>query len=43
MENGDTDMPGMQLNIDAIQTATNIPDCMTLQELQQAISQDGHP
>ena len=32
----------MQLNINVIQTATVIPDCMTKQELQQATSQDEH-
>ena len=30
----------MQLNSNAIQATTNIPDCMTIQELQQAILQD---
>ena len=33
---------GMEPNINAIQTTTNIPDCMTIQELQQATSQDEH-
>ena len=32
----------MQLNIDAIQTTTSIQDCMRVQELQQATSQDEH-
>ena len=32
----------MQLNYNAIQTATNIPECMKMHELQQAISQDQH-
>ena len=32
----------MQLNIYAIQITTNIPDCMTIQELQQTVSQDEH-
>ena len=32
----------MQLNINAIQTTTNVPDCMTIQELQKATSQDEH-
>ena len=32
----------MQLNIDAIQTMTNITDCMTIQQLQQATSPDGN-
>ena len=40
-ENKDAEIPGMQLNIDAIQT-TNIPDCMTIKQLQQATSQDYH-
>ena len=30
-ENKDAEMPGMQLNIDAIQTTTNIPNCITIQ------------
>ena len=30
----------MQLNTDALQTPTNIPDCMTMHELQQATLQD---
>ena len=32
----------MQFNIDTIQATTNIPDCMTIHELQQAKSQDEH-
>ena len=32
----------MQPNINAFQTGTNIPDCMTIQEIQQASSQDEH-
>ena len=32
----------MQLNINAIQTATTIPEYMTMHELQQAMSQDQH-
>ena len=32
----------MQLNINAIQTTTYIPDCMKIQELQQVTSQDEH-
>ena len=41
-ENNDTETPGMHLNINAMQTTTNIPDCITINELQQAISQDTH-
>ena len=32
----------MQLNVDTIQTTTNIPGCMMIQQLQQAISQDNY-
>ena len=32
----------MQVNIDAIQTTTNIPDCMTKHKLQKETSQDEH-
>ena len=34
-ENKDKEIPGMQLNVDAIETTTNIPDCMKIQQLQQ--------
>ena len=37
-KNKDAELPGMQLNIDSIQTTTNIPDCITIQQLQQATS-----
>ena len=36
------EIPGMQLNIDVIQTMMNIPYSMTVQQLQQATSQDDH-
>ena len=39
-ENKDAEIPGMQLNINAIQTTLNITDCMTIQKLPQATSQD---
>ena len=42
-ENKDPEIPGMQLNIDAIQTIKNTPDSITVQQLQQATSQDEHP
>ena len=41
-ENKDAEISGMQLNIEAIQTMTNISDCITIQQLQQATSQDDH-
>ena len=34
----DAELPGMQININAIQTTTNIPECMTMYKLQQAMS-----
>ena len=41
-DNKDAEIPGMQININGIQTTTNTPQCMTLHELQQVISQDEH-
>ena len=40
MEN--KEIPSMQLHVDAIQTTTNIPDGMMIQQLQQTTSQDNH-
>ena len=36
-------MPGMQLNINTIQTPTNTPECKTMHDLQQVMFQDQHP
>ena len=41
-ENKDAEIPGMELNIDATETTRNIPDCMIIQQLQQATPQDDH-
>ena len=41
-ENKDTEIPGMDMKADAIQTATNILDCMSIPQLQQATAQDDH-
>ena len=41
-ENKETGICDMKVNIDATQTTTNIPDWMTIQELQQATLQDKH-
>ena len=41
-ENIDAEIPDMQLNTDAIQTMTIIPDGMKIQQLQQATSQANH-
>ena len=42
MENKDVEIPDMQLNIDSTQRTTNLPNCMIIHELQQAMSQDEH-
>ena len=36
----DAGVPGMQLNFYTIQTTNNIPECMTVYELQQEMQQD---
>ena len=41
--NKDLEIPGMQLNVDVIPAKANIPDCMMIQQLQQATSEDDHP
>ena len=41
-ETKDPEIPDMQVSIYAIQSTTNIPQCMTMHELQQAIFQDEH-
>ena len=41
-ENKDAEIPSMQLSDNVIQTGTNIPECIKVHELQQAISQDQH-
>ena len=37
-ENKDKEITGMQININAIQSTTNIPECITMLELQAATS-----
>ena len=39
--NKDAEIPGMDIKVDAIQTATNIPDCICIQ-FQQETTQDNH-
>ena len=39
-QNHNAEIPRMQLHINTIQTDTNIPECMTMHESQQAMSQD---
>ena len=41
-ENKDEEIPGMDIKVDAIQTATDIPECMSIPQLQQATAQDNH-
>ena len=41
-ENKDEDIKGMRVSINAIQSTTNIPQCMTMHELQETTSQDQH-
>ena len=41
-ENRDPEIPGRDIKVDAIQTATNIPECMSIPQLQQATTQDDH-
>ena len=41
-ENKDTEILGMDIKVDAIQTATKIPNCTSIPQLQQATAQDNH-
>ena len=41
-KNKDDEIPGMKINFNAIDTATEIPNCMTIQEKQQAVGKDDH-
>ena len=41
-ENKDTEIPGMDIKVNAIQTATNISECMSIPQLHQTTAQDNH-
>ena len=41
-ENKDAEIPIMDVKVDAIQTITNIPECMSIQQLQQATAKVEH-
>ena len=41
-ENKDAEIQGTDIKVDTIQTATNIPECMPIPQLQQAVAQDDH-
>ena len=42
MEGKDKPIKGMELCIDIIQTTTDMPECLSMMDLQQASSQDSH-
>ena len=41
-KNKDAEIPYMDIKVDTMQTATNIPECMSIPQLQQATAQDDH-
>ena len=41
-KNKDKEITGIQISINAIQSTTNIPECIKMHELQEATSQDQH-
>ena len=41
-ENKDESIKGMDIKVDAIQSMTNVPECMSILQIQQAIVQDEH-
>ena len=41
-EGKDKPIKGMDIWVDTIQTATDIPECVSMAEIQQASSQDNH-
>ena len=41
-ENKDEAIHGMDVRVDEIQTSMNVPECMSMQQLQQAIAQEEH-
>ena len=41
-ENKDDDIPDMKINFDAIHITTDIPNYMTIQEIQQVMTKDDH-
>ena len=42
MENKDEEMHGMDVRVDAIQMSMNIPECMSIPQIQQVTVQDEH-
>ena len=41
-ENKDAEIHGMDIKVDTIQTKINIPECMSILQIQQATAQDEH-
>ena len=39
-ENKDAEIHGMDIKVDAIQTTTNIPECMSMWQIHKATAQD---
>ena len=42
MENKDEEIHGMDVWVDVIQISRNVPECMSIQQIQQATAQDEH-
>ena len=42
MENKDEAINGMDVRVYPIQTSMNVPECMSIQQIQQAPAQDEH-
>ena len=40
MENKDEEIHGMDIRVDAIQISMTVPECMSIQQIQQATAQD---
>ena len=41
-ENKDAEVHGMDIKVDTIQTMTNIPECISIPQIQQETTQDDH-
>ena len=42
IENKDADIHGMDIKVNTIQIMTNIPECISIPQIQQATAQDDH-
>ena len=42
MENKEEEIHGMDIRVDAIQMPSNVPEYMSIQQIQQATAQDEH-